>query len=317
MSKSIPGFGDHRYRTAVALCLVLASAWPPVAEGGDRLSIYAVNHPLAYFTERIAGEYADVVFPAPPDLDPAFWMPDSAAIAGYQQADLIILNGATYAKWLNKVSLPRFRMLNTSRAFRDEYIGIEGTTTHSHGPAGEHSHAGTAFTTWLDLDQAALQAGAIRDALVRKLPDRREDLDANYEALEKDLADLSLSIEAAVALKPDQPLVASHPIYQYFARRYGLDLKSVTWEPGEFPPEEEWKALAVLLEKHSAGWMIWEGEPLPESVKRLESMGVRSLVFDPCANRPEQGDFMSTMKGNVENLRAAFGGESNRGKEDK
>jgi zinc transport system substrate-binding protein len=52
--------------------------------------------------------------------------------------------------------------------------------------------------------------------------------------------------------------------------------------------------------------MLWEGYPLDESVKRLEHMGVGSIVFAPCMNTPEEGDFMSVMKQNVENLRAIY-----------
>jgi zinc transport system substrate-binding protein len=52
--------------------------------------------------------------------------------------------------------------------------------------------------------------------------------------------------------------------------------------------------------------MAWEGEPLKETVGRLKKMGISSLVFDPCGNRPEKGDFLSVMQQNVENLRGAF-----------
>ena len=55
----------------------------------QKLTVYAVNYPLKYFTERIAGEHAKVVFPAPAEGDPAYWMPDAKTIAGYQKADLI------------------------------------------------------------------------------------------------------------------------------------------------------------------------------------------------------------------------------------
>ena len=51
------------------------------------MSIYTVNYPLQYFAQRIAGEYAKVVFPAPQGVDPAFWTPDPSAIAAYQDAD--------------------------------------------------------------------------------------------------------------------------------------------------------------------------------------------------------------------------------------
>ena len=64
--------------------------------------------------------------------------------------------------------------------------------------------------------------------------------------------------------------------------------------------------LSRYRSEHPAAWMIWEGEPLPESVKRLEGMGIGSVVFDPCGNRPDQGDFLTVMKRNVENLRSVF-----------
>ena len=60
---------------------------PSEGEEVDRLTVYVVNYPLQYFTECIAGCHATVVFPAPPDVDLAFWMPDVKAIAQYQRAD--------------------------------------------------------------------------------------------------------------------------------------------------------------------------------------------------------------------------------------
>ncbi|MDJ0776875.1 MAG: hypothetical protein QNJ85_03360 [Gammaproteobacteria bacterium] len=44
------------------------------------MTIYTVNYPLQYFSERIAGDHAEVLFPAPGDIDPAFWKSDTATI---------------------------------------------------------------------------------------------------------------------------------------------------------------------------------------------------------------------------------------------
>ncbi len=53
--------------------------------------------------------------------------------------------------------------------------------------------------------------------------------------------------------------------------------------------------------------MIWEGEPLQKSVAKLKEMGIESVVFDPCGNRPDSGEFISVMKSNVVNLEKVFG----------
>jgi zinc transport system substrate-binding protein len=272
----------------------------------DKPVIYVVNYPLQYFAERIGGDAVDVHFPAPADVDPAFWNPDAGTVVSYQGADVILLNGATYTKWTSKVSLPTSKTVDTSEPFKDRYIEVTSAVTHSHGPGGEHAHTGTAFTTWLDLAQAAQQAAAIRDALTARWPDRREQWTSGFDELDEELRALDTDLQNAVAGKQSLALIASHPVYQYLARRYALNITSVMWEPDEFPSERQWRELAQLSETHDAGWMVWEGEPLEASLARLEEMGVRSVVFAPCGNVPPEGDFMSVMRGNVDRLKAVY-----------
>jgi zinc transport system substrate-binding protein len=52
--------------------------------------------------------------------------------------------------------------------------------------------------------------------------------------------------------------------------------------------------------------MIWEAAPLAETRTLLEEMGVATVVFDPCANTPVQGDFLSVMRKNIERMRPVF-----------
>jgi zinc transport system substrate-binding protein len=272
----------------------------------DPLTVYVVNYPLHYFTQRIAESHANVVFPAPADEDPAFWTPDPETIAAFQKADLILLNGAGYARWVNKASLPRSKVLDTSTGFKEQYIKIEGAVTHSHGAEGKHAHEGVAFTTWIDFDLATKQAGAIANALIRMRPHLQEELQSNYAMLARDLKEIDKAIQRIVAVNPTQPLIGSHPIYDYFAKRYGLTMKSVHWEPDEVPGAAQWAELQGILKAHPATWMIWEGKPMQTSVEKLEAAGIKSLVFDPCGNVPDQGDFLSVTKQNVENLKSAF-----------
>jgi zinc transport system substrate-binding protein len=37
---------------------------------------------------------------------------------------------------------------------------------------------------------------------------------------------------------------------------------------------------------------------------RLTGLGIGCLVFEPCGNVPEHGDYLSTMRRNIENLKA-------------
>jgi zinc transport system substrate-binding protein len=272
------------------------------ATGHDAAAVvYVVNYPLQYFAERVGGDEVDIVFPAPGDGDPAFWKPTANEVTAFQNADLILLNGADYAKWVGRVSLPPSKLVNTSAGFKDRYIVVEEAVTHSHGPTGDHAHTGTAFTTWIDLGQAAEQARAVADAFGRAWPEHKDTFDANFRSLESELMALDTELESIVG-GDDRPMAASHPVYQYFARRYRVDVYAVMWEPEEVPTEKQWAELKKVLEKHPAKWMIWEGEPNPDSVERLGAMGVESVVFDPCGNRPDEGNFLTVMRQNVDRL---------------
>ena len=59
---------------AAAIRVVIGVIWAWLSMSAttlaaDRLTVYVVNYPLKYFTERIAGEHASVVFPASPDVE--------------------------------------------------------------------------------------------------------------------------------------------------------------------------------------------------------------------------------------------------------
>ena len=287
---------------AVAIGVVLSSV-DSAAE--LRPVVYTVNYPLHYFARRIAGNRLKVVFPAPKRIDPAFWVPEPKVIVGYQDADLILVNGAGYAKWRVVVSVPRRSIVDTSAAFRKSFIPI-ARVSHTHGPTGKHSHGAVAFTTWLDFNQAARQSKAIAAAFAKRWPRARQSFETNLAGLSADLRALDLRMGALSAGKPDLPLIASHLVYQYFARRYRLNLKSVQWEPDEVPNPDQWAKLAALRKTHQAGWMIWEGPPKAETVARLEGLGVRSVVFEPAGNVPEDGDFIAVMKRNISNLETVF-----------
>jgi len=97
-------------------------------------------------------------------------------------------------------------------------------------------------------------------------------------------------------------LLGSHPVYQYLARRYGLNLQSVHFEPDDNPDEGTWADLERLHGTHPARTMLWEAEPLPEVAERLRALGIQSIVFDPAGNRPVSGDFLQVMRANVDNL---------------
>jgi zinc transport system substrate-binding protein len=267
------------------------------------LVVYTVNYPLAYFAERIGGDVVTINFPAPAEVDPAVWKPTREIISDYQSADLILLNGAGYARWVGQASLSRRKLVDTSRFFRDDYLPGEESPVHQHGPAGEHAHGQIAFTTWLDPKQAIAQARAIEASFVKHDAEHALAFAQRTEALVADLEQLDEDLAAAFAAIEGKSLLASHPVYSYLARRYGLDVRSLSWEPNAIPGEAGWQALEQWLAERPERWMLWEAQPLQATREKLEARGVAILVFAIAGNRPTSGDFFSTMRDNLEVLR--------------
>ena len=295
--------------TALMLAACSETAISPEFTGDrdERLVVYAVNYPLAWLAERIGGEFVAVVLPSPADVDPAFWSPDAETVAAYQRADLIVLNGAGYARWVSRAALPRSRMVDTSAAFADRWISIDDASTHGHGPEGEHTHQGWAHATWLDPTLAVEQGRAITEALVSALPEDEAAIRARFEQVTGELTALDSRLVAAAKRLDGVPLLFSHPSYQDLVARYHLDARALHWEPDVNPSESEWVAFEVLLVEHPARVLFWEAEPLPQTAARLEALGVKSLVYDPCADAPEKGDFLSVAGANAQALEEAAG----------
>lgn len=279
----------------------------PIATESTSIGTVEVsNYPLAWVVERLAAPLVEVRFRAADTIDPAYWRPTAEDVLDMQQADLIVLNGASYESWLANVSLPASRLVDTTAEVRDRLIAIADTVTHSHGPEGEHEHTGTAFTTWLDPTLLTEQARAVRQALGSRWPEHDALFEDRFVSLAADLEALDGELAAATTAADTRPVVFSHPVYQYLARRYGLIGDSVHFEPDVLPEPAQWAELDHQLDHRRAEWMIWEAEPTAEIRQALGERGCGVSVFAPCATPPAGGDYLAVMRRNAAALRAAF-----------
>ena len=274
-------------------------------ENSERVTISVVNYPLYYFAKSIVGELATIYLPANGG-DPSYWKPSAKQVSNYQISDLILANGAGYAKWMEKVSLPSSKIVYTASGFKDKWIETEEIIIHSHGPEGEHSHKGTANTTWLNFEFARAQAKSCYAEILKLLPNDRDEIERRYQTLDKDLAQLDAEMKSIAAMLGDMTIAASHPLYQYLEAAYGLDCINMHWEPDEMPEDEAWDDFSSMVKNHGISIMLWEGDPMDEINKRLEELNVKIVVFKLCGNKPQQGDFLDVMNQNLQQFSSAI-----------
>jgi zinc transport system substrate-binding protein len=186
--------------------------------------------------------------------------------------------------------------------------------THTHGPRGEHSHEGLDGHTWVDPVNAKVQAGVVRDRLLVMYPDEAGAIQGRYAELSRDLDGIDAGLREVTAALAGRALLASHPAYNYPAKRYRWNVTNLDLDPDAALDDAAIKEIAAKAAESGARIMLWEAEPREETVKRLkEELGVQSVVFSPAespgeAERAAGQDYITIMRGNVERLKSAVAG---------
>lgn len=275
-------------------------------------AVLTTFYPTHYFAERIAGGLVPVRCPLPEGEDPIFWQPDAEAMALYQNAKLVITNGAEFEKWVTGAALPRAR---TVASLSDDDLDATGgpitmeSATHSHGPGGEHTHEGLDGHTWVSPDIAVVQATNIAEAMKSAWPDDAEAFDTNLVTLVEDLEMLRTSLEDLTPNVQDYHLLASHPAYNYLARDLGWDVHNLDLDPESEDMDAIVAGVGEVIEGDKPVILLWEGQPTNAIVTALhDELGVTSILFSPAEGTPESGDYMDVMRANIDRLREAVGG---------
>jgi|TARA_B100001093_G_scaffold152848_1_gene145635 zinc transport system substrate-binding protein len=287
-------------RRAALLILAFAN----VAHGlvAKPIEVEVSNYPLFYFAGRLATDSFEVEFRIPEGIDPAFWNPTDQDLRAFQKADVILLSGATFEKWMKTVTLPRTSILDTSKEFSDQYLK-SGEEVHRHGSGVAHSHEGTAIVTWLDMSLAAEQAEAIAERFAEEVPADEGAIYGNLEKLKEDLIDLDTRFKAVGrAWNNRSVILASHSIYHYMAEAYGFAIESLAWEWEQSLSSTELQEAERLIAKHSSKWVICEEQPSKDNETKIESLGLNYLVVASSSNRIRGHDWLEIMQRNASNL---------------
>jgi zinc transport system substrate-binding protein len=299
---------------ALALLTALSACGQPSDPEPIQLDerVLTTFFPLESMATAIAGGALEVSCLLPEGADPQFHKPTRASLALYQRARLVLTNGAGFERWLASASLPPSRVLDTAANFSESLIEHTGMT-HSHGFEGDHSHAGTDGHYWLDPLLAREQARSCARAMSRAFPEHADTFAEGLARLEESLEALHERFGAAIP--KGTRLLASHPAYDYLARRYGWEVHNLDLDPKEPLSEEQFAELERLNETLKPALILWEAEALLATREALESrLGLRSVVFSPAENpsadlRARGATFLDILAENLQVLEAALGQE--------
>ncbi|PKH42838.1 zinc transport system substrate-binding protein [Nocardioides alpinus] len=283
------------------------------ASGNGRRAV-ASFYPLAWVTERVAGDDWTVENLTQPGQEPHDLELTIAQTAALEDADLIVLEDGfqpavdATVEGADAPVLDAAAVVDLLPATEDEHEGEEheGETAEEHA---EHGDFDPHF--WLDPLLVADFADAVADELGEVDPDAAQTYADNAAALRTELESLDQDYTDGLASCERTTTVVSHQAFAYMAR-YGLDFEPIA---GLSPDAEATAAdLARLQELITEDGVTTVFSERLVSAKMAETLaddlGVSTAILDPIEGLSDDTtdeDYLSLMSENLTALQQANG----------
>lgn len=267
-----------------------------------RLRVVTTIRPLYSFASQVAGQAAEVENLLPPGVGPHDYSFTPTDAVRLHEADVLIINGLGLEEWLEgllaTVRRPGLAIIEASR-------GIEPLPIPEAGHHEEaHHHEGLWDPhVWLDPLRAVQQVENIRDGLAAADPSNKETYEENARRAVERLQSLHAEIRASTAGFKRREILTFHAAFQYFARRYGLEVVAVVEPaPGKEPTPKFLAHLYQVVRHHRLTVIYTEPQfrtRLAEVLAR--DLGIETAVLDPGVTGPLRPEAYETFM--RENLR--------------
>lgn len=167
---------------------------------------------------NIGGDHFDHRMIVPIGGDPHIYEPTPSDARLVANADLILKNGLTFEGWINSL----IKNSGTKAPVITVTEGLPALTSLTYKDAAD-PHA------WMDATKGEFYLRNIRDALIELSPEHKADIIKNYETYSRELSTLDEFIENEIKKIPaaQRVLITSHDAFQYYGRRYGLELQAI------------------------------------------------------------------------------------------
>lgn len=266
----------------------------------NKIDIAAAFYPLAYVSERIGGDNAQVTTLAQPGAEPHDLELTPRQVAQVHDADLVVyLDGFQPAV----DTAVQAEASSTSLDVGTLVTRLNGTDEEGHAAADPH--------LWLDPTRLA----TIGDELARRFaaadPAHAADYTARAAALHRDLS--TLDMEYATGLKDcaRRDIVTGHAAFGYLADRYHLRQIALTGlDPEAEPTPQQLSSVAGDARKSGATTIFFETLVSPKVADTIaREVGATTAVLDPIEGLSpgDTGDYISIMGTNLGALRTALG----------
>ncbi|MFE6647395.1 metal ABC transporter substrate-binding protein [Nocardioides sp. NPDC057772] len=313
-----------RRTSAILLCvgaLAATSACGAGRGGDDRLAVSASLYALEFLAERVGGDTAEVTGLTPAGTEPHDLTLDGKARAGLEATDVVLYLGDGYQPDVEDAIADLPEDAVTVDLLEAEGVSLLPPPAHGdehsrdeHGDEHEEEHAEDEHEgshdphVWLDPAEMVVLSEAVAAAFAEADPDHADTYRANQEVLAKDLEALDGEFRDGLADCAATTIVTSHAAFGYLAEAYGLTQVPIAGLSPDDEPDPATLAEITDSARDAGAKTVFFEEALPpklaETVAREIGAGTDLLAVMEFA--PEDGDYLTVMRGNLERLRTGL-----------
>lgn len=286
------------------LALAAALSWSS-ATLAEVPSVVATVKPLHSLVAAVMGDLGAPALIVKGAASPHSYSLKPSDAQALQSADLVFWTGHGLELFLEDsigTLAPNATVVEMGQATGIELLPPrEGGTFEAHADeaSADHAHEGDAhghgeeadMHFFLDPANAKVMVATIADSLSTADPEHADTYRANAAKELADLDALIAEIDASLAPVKDRPFVVFHDAYQYFERRFGLNVAgSVTISPEIAPGADRINAIRAKLKTLDAACVFAEPVFDPRIVAVLtEGTSARQGVLDPEGANLDEG----------------------------
>lgn len=227
----------------------------------DKLKIYATNYPYESFAKQIGGEHVDVdsIYPSGTDLHN--YEPTQKEMINVAKSDLFIFS----SKELDPVAKKISSTIKNEDYKLEAIPNLKGNDIleHHHEHGEEHNHKEELENNqdphiWLDPIANKEAAKAIKNKLVKKDPDHKNDYENNYKKLINDIEEIDQKLKTVTESPKRDTVFISHDSLGYLANRYHFKQTGVTGMNIEEPSQKEILEIIKNINQAKTPYILYE-----------------------------------------------------------
>lgn len=288
----------------IALSFLLAIIPQVVQASGGKLKVAASIAPLADFARHVGGDKVSIILLLPPGASPHTYEPTPRTIQEIATAKIFIKVGSGFESWADRLvaaANPDIITVDCSKGI--DLLTLDGNYGHTHANAHNiDPHI------WLDPDICITIVEKIRDAFSVTDPSNAFLYEENAGSYVRELRALDKEIGEAVAKFRTKKFIAFHPAWNYFARRYGLEVIGVIEEgPGKEPTPKHLGNLLDKLKQQDTRVVFAEPQFSPRTAEAIaREAGGKVITLDPVGGQEGRRTYIETMKYNLSKMKEAM-----------